>query len=211
MLFCIFNLKSPAVKTTLPLLCLAMLFIACRQNTPVNQTPALAPGHTDSAGISPQQKKINDSLAQLQDSLAIEKMLVKAIGMAKTYRQTEFSFSFHDTLTDNMKAYTDVTGGRWFSKNKRYVKIKREASSIVYTDIFEVQGLKLVQVLHNGVPGQTHVNDTVMDINGDGHKDFAVHWYPSSGCCARDRYDVYIFNPKTGAFADKQEFINPTF
>ena len=26
----------------------------------------------------------------------------------------------------------------------------------------------------------TYIRDTIFDVNGDGYKDFLVHWYPNS-------------------------------
>jgi hypothetical protein len=52
---------------------------------------------------------------------------------------------------------------------------------------------------------------SIADVNGDGHKDFLLNWYPESGCCARNIYNVYVYIPESGTFSKKYEFINPDF
>jgi hypothetical protein len=48
-------------------------------------------------------------------------------------------------------------------------------------------------------------------VNGDGYRDFLVHWYPVSGCCGRDIYEVFVYLPATGSFSEGLSFINPVF
>ncbi|RYU89537.1 hypothetical protein EWM62_14560 [Mucilaginibacter terrigena] len=48
------------------------------------------------------------------------------------------------------------------------------------------------------------------DINGDGVNDFVVNWYPSSGCCARNNFHVYLYQ-KDNTFSNYFDFINPSF
>jgi hypothetical protein len=57
----------------------------------------------------------------------------------------------------------------------------------------------------------TYIKDTIFDVNGDNYKDFIVNWYPSSGCCRRDIYNVYLYIPNKKTFSIDYEFINPTF
>jgi hypothetical protein len=40
--------------------------------------------------------------------------------------------------------------------------------------------------------------------------DYIVHYYPQSGCCLRDCYDVFLQHAN-GEFLDEIRFINPTF
>jgi len=57
----------------------------------------------------------------------------------------------------------------------------------------------------------TYIQDTIYDANGDGYNDFLVHWYPSSGCCRRNVYNVYLNQPDKGIFTHDYQFMNPTF
>jgi hypothetical protein len=59
--------------------------------------------------------------------------------------------------------------------------------------------------------GMTYIDDTAQDVNGDGYKDFVVHWYPSSGCCLAEMYNVYLYQSQEGDFTHDYQFINPTF
>jgi hypothetical protein len=54
-------------------------------------------------------------------------------------------------------------------------------------------------------------SDTIFDANGDGIKDFALRFYPSSGCCRRDVYYLYLSPEKKEGQLSYIELINPTF
>ena len=57
----------------------------------------------------------------------------------------------------------------------------------------------------------TYVSDTLQDVNGDGLNDLLVNWYGSNGCCLKNFYAVYLYQPQNGTFSNGYEFINPTF
>jgi len=57
----------------------------------------------------------------------------------------------------------------------------------------------------------TFINSGIKDLDGDGFVDYFIHWYPSSGCCRRNVYDVYRYQAETNKFAKGIQFINPTF
>jgi hypothetical protein len=57
----------------------------------------------------------------------------------------------------------------------------------------------------------TFLDSGIKDLNGDGFDDYFIHWYPSSGCCRRDVYDIYLYQTESRKFTDGLQFINPTF
>ena len=54
-------------------------------------------------------------------------------------------------------------------------------------------------------------SDTIFDANGDKVKDFVLRFYPSSGCCRRDIYHLYLSPEKKEGQLSYIELINPTF
>ncbi|UKN00731.1 hypothetical protein K6119_13420 [Paracrocinitomix mangrovi] len=69
------------------------------------------------------------------------------------------------------------------------------------------------QVVHHEVRmwWENYMEDTIFDVNNDGYDDFLIQWFPSSGCCPRECYDIYIFNHKTNSFNEPFDVINPVF
>jgi hypothetical protein len=55
------------------------------------------------------------------------------------------------------------------------------------------------------------LDDSIVDINGDKYKDIVFHWYPMSGCCRADVYDVYLYKSNADKITGAYSFINPTF
>ncbi len=83
--------------------------------------------------------------------------------------------------------------------------------STVFVDVFLLKESKFQLVCNSLVDGMSYLYDTIKDVDGDHQKDFLIHWYPSSGCCRRDIYDVYLYQKAKGNFTSGYEFINPTF
>jgi hypothetical protein len=55
------------------------------------------------------------------------------------------------------------------------------------------------------------VNDTLMDLNNDGYRDFVLHWYPLAGCCLANIYNCYVYNQKIDEFNELVQIPNPEF
>lgn len=51
---------------------------------------------------------------------------------------------------------------------------------------------------------------SIKDINNDGLKDFLINWYPLSGCCMRNIFDLYL-SQTDETFSPEIELANPTF
>lgn len=54
-------------------------------------------------------------------------------------------------------------------------------------------------------------SDSLQDLNGDGYVDYWVYHYPSSGCCLRNVYQVYVYNPTSKMMQEVGRLLNPTF
>ncbi len=53
--------------------------------------------------------------------------------------------------------------------------------------------------------------DSIRDINGDGYLDLLIQFYPSSGCCRRNSFWIWLFDKGKDDFREKIRLINPTF
>ncbi len=92
--------------------------------------------------------------------------------------------------------------------NRSDIYVRNQAEFYILHDI--ISDDRYNNVVHSDI--EIHVEgDTIFDINGDGHKDYAIHLYSQSGCCPRDVYRVYLYLPHCGGFTPYYELMNPTF
>jgi hypothetical protein len=146
------------------------------------------------------------------DSLQLTLMLSDMLRAANKHKN-ELKF-YQDFGFDNSHnvASGNLTYGHLFEKGKKHLIISRNInSSKICIDIFVLEKTKFRLIWSQVLDGMTYLNDSIKDVNGDHEKDFLIHWYPSSGCCRRDIYDVYLYQKDKGDFTEKYEFINPTF
>jgi hypothetical protein len=114
---------------------------------------------------------------------------------------------------DNYSLKSDslvIRYGHVFSGSDKHLIINRLFQYVISSDIYKLQDNRFVKVCSKDIPSLAYVGDTIQDVNGDGKPDYLFHWYPMSGCCLRDIYDVYLLKPD-GNFTDEVEFINPIF
>jgi len=147
------------------------------------------------------------------DSLRLLKVLTKALEYAeqnKTRKSFQHEFEMlPDDSSFNVTAQLHL--GNLFQNSRKHLLIRRKVPWGAVLDIYLLQDNKLNSVIQRIQSGMTYIDDTLRDVNGDKYKDFLVHWYPSAGCCLRDVFNVYLYQPQTGTFTKDYEFINPTF
>ena len=144
------------------------------------------------------------SLQQAIDC-AIRKL--DSIGVGNPILVSEICDRGYDTIRANL----DLIVGDLFDNGRAYAMIRRGWSLTTLVDVVEVtngQAIPLIQIRHDH---NSYIKDTIFDVNGDGYRDFVIHWYPSSGCCLADVYNVYLYQPDTLKFSADYEFVNPTF
>ena len=105
----------------------------------------------------------------------------------------------------------EILFGKLIDDNHKYLQIRRHNPYATYLNLYKVNDNKYEKLIERKQDGMTYINDTIFDVNGDRYKDFIVLWYPSSGCCLRNIYNVYLNQPDKGSFTMDYEFINPTF
>jgi len=154
------------------------------------------------------------------DSLFLDSSLKKALSISKqNCSKDRFDFSFENksdtgkliNLDILRSIQVDILLGYLFNPSHKHLLIRRNTSWGEYLNLYLLTNDSLVPVLTREQLSMTYVDDTIFDADGDGQKDFLVHWYPSSGCCLRDKYNVYLSLANQGTFSTDYEFINPTF
>ncbi len=191
-------------------------FSSCGENGlsgfSVNRTKeGISSTSTDkTSGKARQERIAEDNLA---DSVRLNKLLQQALLIAKENVQSNhFTKEYEITPDDSSQNFTiDIIMGHLFLVSERHLLIRRINSSAAYLDLYLIKSNKFKLVISREQDGMSYVGDTIRDVNGDGLKDFLVHWYPSSGCCRRNVYNVYLYQAEKGTFTNDYEFINPTF
>jgi hypothetical protein len=137
------------------------------------------------------------------DQRSIDLLLKRGLQMASKHTKNK-SYTYNsDSLT--------VEWGMTFDRQRHHLMITIVAAYEYNVFIYLPTDTGFRRVLYNEETFNVFQGDTLQDVNGDGYKDYVVHWYPMSGCCFRDIYDVFQYDPKTGSFIEKKEFPNPVF
>lgn len=137
------------------------------------------------------------------DSINMIRTLELALKIANQKKVKEKFSLESDTL--------NIRYGHLFSSSVKHLIVSRMFQYGINTDIYKLHyDKKFVKVCSKDMAPLAYIGDTIQDVNGDGRVDFLFHWYPMSGCCLRDIFDVYLQKPN-GDFADEVEFINPSF
>lgn len=207
------------MKTTPNILTLTILIISlsCRQtSTPDKETQT----KDDSLQSSTAVKNLTNEERQMQfeeynriDSLNLDIALKHAFKIAKpAFKKNNFKKQLElqpDDSSSVIGIFIEI--GQLFKDNQKYFLLRRHLPSATYLDLYKIKGDKSEKLIEREQEGMTYIRDTIFDVNGDGHKDFLVHWYPSSGCCRRNVYNVYLNQPSKENFTSDYQFINPTF
>ena len=207
------------MKRTTNILMLVILTIifGCGQNAnkdvnSIKQNDSI-PKTTSKNNISKEERQKQIEEENRIDSLRLEIALNDALKVAQTEFKTD-NFKKEYEIQPDDSSYIikiEVLIGKLFKGNQKYFLLRRQVPWATYLDLYKVKDDKTEKIIEREQGGMTYIRDTIFDVNGDGHKDFLVHWYPSSGCCRRNIYNVYINQPEKGNFTQDYEFINPTF
>jgi hypothetical protein len=146
-------------------------------------------------------------------NLRLDYVMQEALMLAQDYiHENSIYLEYETHPADTSYVVTvNITIGHLFSKKQKHLLIRRSVLWCEYLDLFLVNDTILTQVISHEQDGLSYLNDTIWDVNGDGYKDYLVHWYPFRGCCQRDVYSVYLNHSGDGTFAGGYQFINPTF
>jgi hypothetical protein len=190
---------------------IAVLLFGCQQ--PNNKTIAIkAQTHPDSIKIeridSIRQKQKEEEIA---DSIA-QKRTIDTILKYALQHKDQSSYVKKLTLFGDTALSAELTFGHPFSDNKKHLLVINKSNYVdTHINVFILENGKFCSVLNLTECSLNYLGFLVKDVNGDHFKDFLYNWYPSSGCCRRNIYDVYLYQNNNGSFTSKYKFINPTF
>lgn len=177
-----------------------------------DDSTALKTGLDAEKVITKEDKKKKIRERKRKDSLRLNEALNDAWNLAeKNLMKTSFTKQYKFQPDDSSFVINiEILIGDLFSEGQKYFLLRRHLPGATYLNLFKISNGKTSQVFEREQGGMTYIGDTIFDVNGDKKKDFVVHWYPSSGCCRRNVYNVYL-NLSSGEFTSDYEFINPTF
>jgi len=162
---------------------------------------------------SPYEKQKDIDERNRIDSIRLSKVMNAAMTIAKQNMLKDYYKNSYESFPDDSSyaVTTELLLGHLFEKDKKHLLIRRIVPWSTFLDLYLINNDSLISVVSREQGEMTYVRDTVFDANGDKQKDFIVHWYPSSGCCRRNIYNVYLYESNEGTFSTDYEFINPTF
>ena len=162
----------------------------------------------------PQIRVANDKVQprQYEDAVNLNIMMRDIVAYARKHKAKSFYKKSLKIWNFGYQSEAELKYGKLFSSTVKYLIVRRKFyGTVVAMNVLKLEGSNFVSIVSQPVDNLTYLNSGVKDINGDGLKDYFVHWYPSSGCCRRDIYDVYLYQKSKEAFTDRYEFTNPTF
>jgi hypothetical protein len=203
--------------THLLALTIILLFSSCGQ---ANEKKTVVANRNDTIKIIADKKEEERQKKRKQleeeekiDSLNDDQVLSEAIKIAVQHKaQNRFKKTYVATMPDSSyQVEVDISSGFYFSNPFPHLIVRRTTPSSVYIDIFSKTDNQFHKVLSHEQWTLEYTGDTILDINGDGLKDFVVNWYGSTGCCLKAFSNVYLQRSDLKSFSNGFEFINPTF
>lgn len=174
-----------------------------------------------SCGASKTEKKqpaSNNNLSAVQidpnsaDSLCMERILKEAIDSAYTGMPTgKFRKEFVSMCDSLYNVDVTLQSDHFFSATEKHLIIHMRSPVENIYNVYLVQDKAFTKVASHKQGGSGITTDTLQDVNGDGIKDYLINWYGNTGCCLKNFYAVYLYQPQSGTFSNGYEFINPTF
>lgn len=194
----------------------AALLFSCGRTLEHDDT-VLAEADSSLTGVERREKERLEKVQaleeeRLRDSLALDKILQKALKVAGAKGHTDtFRTSYAECMLDSSyQVDVSIHNDFHFSNERLHLIIKMSEPSAVHINIYTNANDGYTPVLAHEQWTMTYVNDTVQDINGDRLQDVVVNWYGATGCCLKAFSKVYLQRPDH-TFSSDLEFINPTF
>ena len=141
-----------------------------------------------------------------QDSLKDESIVSDVISYIKTRKLTKINTELKIWKDTTVSAHLHM--GNLFSSGIKHIVIRSHVGWKIIIYVYRLDNFK--RELRDDWSDLTYMGDFIKDINGDGVNDFVINWYPSSGCCARNNYHVYLYKAND-TFTPYFDFINPSF
>ena len=145
------------------------------------------------------------------DNTSPDKILQEALKIANQNIDKDRFVQKYEVSSDCIPISVEIDLDYHFTKANPHLIIRRSELSVIYIDIYTKIDGKFEKVLSHEQWTMEYVDDTVLDINGDGLNDFVVNWYGSNGCCLKAFSNVYLLRADKISFSNDFEFVNPTF
>ena len=158
--------------------------------------------NTKEQHVNTKEQQEEERQQQILDSINFEQSLRLGLRIANKKKDKNKFTLQSDSLT--------IRYGYLFSPNEKHLIIRRTFPIAVQTDIYKLQNNEFVKVCTKEMHPMAFIDDTIQDVNGDHLGDYLFHWYPMSGCCERNIYNVFLLNDN-GDFTKEIEFVNPIF
>lgn len=177
--------------------------ISCKQNRQVK--------HFEIKVINSPSKARIDSTDKKQDSL-FHNALDRVFALIKANSKNTFEKSFFTTqdnhLNHNVKV--EIKLGYLFSHRHKNLLIISSSNIETRINIYNVNYTGFKLLANKRFSNDSFPQYSIKDINADGLKDFLIYWYPASGCCRRNIYDLYL-SKADNTFSKEITLVNPTF
>ena len=168
-------------------------------------------------------EKVSDTLVEakeqryfsknVENELLLGKAMVDALQkIADSFHgeDWEYTYDFDKGEGDTPHIRVDIKVQKYF-KETYYAVIYASDYVNTLVRLYRIDHDVMQEKLSEYFPWMTVPSDTIFDANGDEVKDFALRFYPSSGCCRRDIYYLYLSPEKKEGQLSYIELINPTF
>lgn len=167
----------------------------------------------DESGKSEVQRTYEEN-AGYRDSVT-RQVLRDALSYAAVHsKEGQFTHQLLMPVQEGDTLRTALIYGHLFDPARTHLYVKGTTGNFQFdvleqVYLFEQDHFRLIT--SDTIPVNNFVGDSIGDVNGDKLKDYMLITYASSGCCLRNDYTVYRYDPRTGGFGDTYHFINPDF
>lgn len=194
----------------LALVLVLIALFACNRPVQKSNTSIKKTNMRSASNAAKQSFHSKQDTSFLKDSLEFDRALSKALTVAeKQHNKGRFKWTFN-VANDLEKAEIKMAYGKLLGGKDKYLILTRSLHGILYLDVFKWNGNSFKKEVSYHNDALIYEKYIIRDINGDGKRDFLINYFPSSGCCLRDSYLVYL-NDSAKPFSRVYNFINPVF
>lgn len=146
-----------------------------------------------------------------EDSIRLNEVLRGALDSISVKGMGERDSARYEVELDSVLVSVEIGSGNYFNGPFPYRLIRLSSLGSVRILIFAKSTDRWEHILSHNQWQMKYVNDTMMEVNGDGRKDFVVSWYGTTGCCLKGFRIVYLLREDMKSFSNQFQFINPSF
>lgn len=190
---------------------IALFGFACNQSgkskDPSSDTIRIKKSDTLARAYKPVQDWRED-IDRLRDTnnKYLNLILDKVLTTVKLHINDSFYSGTIDTTVYHYEnVYATFQFGKIFSSNRKHLLIKRFAKeseafgTSLFASIYILNNKRFVKLISDTADiGFTE--DTLIDVNRDGSKDYTISQYSGAGCCPRENMIAFLYDNANGSF-----------